>query len=82
MKSPIDKLFDIGYYSFDNMEQIEESEEDNKYIYRQECYEEVNEMYETLICDSGSNHEIDAEELYKHIIEMWKLEKETTLKQK
>tara|TARA_R100001163_G_C5063060_1_gene200262 strand:+ start:1146 stop:1877 length:732 start_codon:yes stop_codon:yes gene_type:complete len=80
IQNVIDKLFDIGYYSFDNMEQIEESEEDNKYLYRQECYEEVNEMYETLICDSGSDHEIDAEELYNNIISMWEFEKQTTLK--
>ena len=80
IQKTIDKLFDIGYFNYDDMHQIEDSEEDNQFIYRQGCYEEVYEMYEGLIWDCNCDHEISAEELYKHIVEMWEFEKQTTLK--
>jgi len=47
---------------------------------REIAYDEVFEMYEGLIWDSECDHEIDAEELYKHITSMWEFEKQTTAK--
>ena len=80
MQKVIDKLFAIGYYSYDNMNEIKDTEEENKECNREEAYDELYEMYEGLIWDSNCDHEIDADELYKYIVEMWEFEKQTTLK--
>ena len=70
--STIDKLFEIGYYKYDDKYDPEEQ--------REVAYDEVFEMYEGLIWDSECDHEIDAEELYKHIVDMWEFEKQTNPK--
>jgi len=62
------------------MNEIKDSEEENKECYREEALDELYEMYEGLIWDTNCNHEIDAEELYNYIISMWEFEKQTTAK--